>query len=163
MDATATPKKISTSGDRMSRREEWRVSKGMPIRGERKGKNRQGREKGELEGRGIRWIRIVGRSTRTFRHPIIPTGNSTFRSPQNQLNHSTRPLLHQYYPLRIAINRHRHLPHACTDHIDLPHLDARPSSTSCCITQPLPLGTPLDFPVGSSFHCCCVISCHLGF
>ncbi|KAH8088112.1 hypothetical protein HD553DRAFT_307391 [Filobasidium floriforme] len=45
MDATTTPKKISTSGDRMSRREEWRVSKGMPIRGERKGKNRQGGEK----------------------------------------------------------------------------------------------------------------------
>lgn len=47
--------KISTHGPRNSRREEWRVSKGMPARPKSRGMNRQG---------GIAAARNSGRSHR---------------------------------------------------------------------------------------------------
>ncbi|KAI5449797.1 hypothetical protein NCC49_004009 [Naganishia albida] len=49
------PKKISTSGPRMNRREEWRMSKGLSIRPESKGLNRQGTAKARRKsGRSAR-------------------------------------------------------------------------------------------------------------
>jgi len=42
VDKTSKPTKINTHGPRNSRREQWRVSKGMSARPERKGVNRQG-------------------------------------------------------------------------------------------------------------------------
>ncbi|KZV69137.1 hypothetical protein PENSPDRAFT_652601 [Peniophora sp. CONT] len=42
IDPSATPKKISTHGPRNSRREAWRISKGMAARPKARGMNRQG-------------------------------------------------------------------------------------------------------------------------
>lgn len=42
MDMESQPPRQSTHGPRRSRREEWRISKGMPIRSAAKGVNRQG-------------------------------------------------------------------------------------------------------------------------
>jgi len=42
VDKTSKPAKINTHGPRNSRREQWRLSKGMPARPARKGANRQG-------------------------------------------------------------------------------------------------------------------------
>jgi len=42
VDETPKPTKINTHGRRNSRREQWRMSKGMAARPERKGVNRQG-------------------------------------------------------------------------------------------------------------------------
>ncbi|KAJ7068092.1 hypothetical protein C8F01DRAFT_1116828 [Mycena amicta] len=55
VEATDGSKKISTHGHRGSRREEWRLSKGMPARPSSKGMNRQG---------GIAARRKAGRSQR---------------------------------------------------------------------------------------------------
>ncbi|EPQ59555.1 hypothetical protein GLOTRDRAFT_109752 [Gloeophyllum trabeum ATCC 11539] len=53
--SSSQPQKISTHGPRNSRREQWRVSKGMPARPQQKGMNRQG---------GIAARRKAGRSHR---------------------------------------------------------------------------------------------------
>ena len=42
VDRTSKSTKINTHGPRNSRREQWRMSKGMSARPERKGMNRQG-------------------------------------------------------------------------------------------------------------------------
>jgi hypothetical protein len=49
------PKKISTSGPRLNRREEWRMSKGLSIRPESKGLNNMGTPKARRKsGRSAR-------------------------------------------------------------------------------------------------------------
>ena len=53
--STEGPKRISTHGPRGSRREQWRLSKGLPARPQAKGMNRQG---------GISARRKAGRSHR---------------------------------------------------------------------------------------------------
>lgn len=54
-DMEGEPKKISTSGPRLNRREEWRMSKGLSIRPESKGMNRQGTAKARRKsGRSAR-------------------------------------------------------------------------------------------------------------